>query len=100
MKYYHYYQKKNKYKYLFQVVFVSATIPPYTEKFANKILENPVFIKIGDDKNEINDVIEQNVYWVEEKSKKKVLFDILNNPQKFIKPSVIFVDNKYKIYNS
>lgn len=77
-----------------QIVLVSATIPPNTEKYANKNLNDAIFIKIGDEKTQVNEVIEQYVIWAEEKSKKNKLFEIIQNPLKYKPPMIVFVDNK------
>lgn len=77
-----------------QLVLVSATIPPNTEKYANENLSDPIFIKIGDEKTQVNEVIEQHVIWAEEKSKKNKLFEIIQDPLKYKPPMIIFVDHK------
>ncbi|MGH0118851.1 UNVERIFIED_CONTAM: hypothetical protein FKN15_001198 [Acipenser sinensis] len=60
-----------------QTLLASATIPAGIEKLANQLLWNPVQITIGE-KNQPCSNVRQIVLWVEEPSKKKKLFEILN----------------------
>lgn len=60
-----------------QTILVSATIPVGIEQLANQLLQNPVRITIGE-KNLPCSNVRQIILWVEEPSKKKKLFEILN----------------------
>ncbi|XP_053247495.1 probable ATP-dependent RNA helicase DDX59 isoform X2 [Podarcis raffonei] len=60
-----------------QTILVSATMPFGTEQLANRLLQNPVKITIGE-KNQPCSNVRQIILWVEEPSKKKKLFEILN----------------------
>lgn len=60
-----------------QTLFVSATIPPDTEQLAGRLTHEPVRITVGERNQPCTDV-RQIVLWVEEPSKKKKLFEILN----------------------
>jgi len=78
-----------------QTLMFSATIPPTIEKLSQTILHRPIFISIGhgtSDRAAIN--VRQTVIWVEEKSKKKKLFEFLNSPKHYKPPIVIFVSSK------
>lgn len=60
-----------------QTLLTSATIPLATEQLAERLTQDPVRITIGE-KNQPCANIRQIVVWVEEPSKKKKLFEILN----------------------
>lgn len=60
-----------------QTLLTSATIPKGTEQLAARLTQDPVRIAIGDRNQPCAD-IRQIVLWVEEPSKKKKLFEILN----------------------
>ncbi len=60
-----------------QTLLTSATIPTGTEHLAARLTHDPVSITIGQ-KNQPCANIRQIVLWVEEPSKKKKLFEILN----------------------
>lgn len=60
-----------------QTLLVSATIPTGTEELAARLVKDPVRITIGE-KNQPCANVRQIVLWVEEPSKKKKLFEILN----------------------
>uniref|UniRef100_A0A8C9EL31 RNA helicase n=1 Tax=Pavo cristatus TaxID=9049 RepID=A0A8C9EL31_PAVCR len=60
-----------------QTILVSATIPVGIEHLANQLLHNFVRITIGE-KNLPCSNVRQIILWVEEPSKKKKLFEILN----------------------
>lgn len=60
-----------------QTILVSATIPVGIEQLANQLLQHPVRITIGE-KNLPCANVRQIILWVEEPSKKKKLFEILN----------------------
>ncbi|KAG9483319.1 hypothetical protein GDO78_009313 [Eleutherodactylus coqui] len=74
-----------------QTVLVSATIPDSIEKFAQLLLKDPVRITVGE-KNQPCSNVRQIVLWVEEPSKKKKLFQILNDSKLFQPPILVFVD--------
>lgn len=60
-----------------QTLLTSATIPTGTEELAARLTRDPVSITIGQ-KNQPCSNVRQIVLWVEEPSKKKKLFEILN----------------------
>ncbi|XP_064576336.1 probable ATP-dependent RNA helicase DDX59 [Zonotrichia leucophrys gambelii] len=76
-----------------QTILVSATIPVGIEHLANQLLHNFVRITIGD-KNLPCSNVRQIILWVEEPSKKKKLFEILNDNKLFKPPVLVFVDCK------
>uniref|UniRef100_A0A8C3SPC2 RNA helicase n=1 Tax=Chelydra serpentina TaxID=8475 RepID=A0A8C3SPC2_CHESE len=76
-----------------QTILVSATIPVGIEQLANQLLQNPVRITIGE-KNLPCSSVRQIILWVEEPSKKKKLFEILNDKKLFKPPVLVFVDCK------
>ncbi|TRZ02865.1 hypothetical protein DNTS_026731 [Danionella cerebrum] len=76
-----------------QTLLTSATLPPGTEQLAIRLTHNPVTINIGQ-KNQPCANVRQIVLWVEEPSKKKKLFEILNDRKLYHPPVVVFVDCK------
>ncbi|XP_073427854.1 probable ATP-dependent RNA helicase DDX59 isoform X2 [Dendrobates tinctorius] len=74
-----------------QTVLVSATIPDSIERFAQQLLRDPVQITAGE-KNQPCPNVRQIVLWVEEPSKKKKLFEVLNDSKLFQPPVLVFVD--------
>uniref|UniRef100_G3TZK3 RNA helicase n=1 Tax=Loxodonta africana TaxID=9785 RepID=G3TZK3_LOXAF len=60
-----------------QTILVSATIPTSMEQLASQLLQNPVRISTGE-KNLPCSNVRQIILWIEEPSKKKKLFEILN----------------------
>ncbi|KAG8556097.1 hypothetical protein GDO81_017921 [Engystomops pustulosus] len=74
-----------------QTVLVSATIPESIESFSSQLLRDPVRITVGE-KNQPCSNVRQIVLWVEEPSKKKKLFEILNDSKLFQPPVLVFVD--------
>lgn len=60
-----------------QTLLASATIPTGTEELAGRLVCDPVRIAIGE-KNQPCANVRQILLWVEEPSKKKKLFEILN----------------------
>ena len=60
---------------------------------AAKLLVNPVYISVGSP-SAPNASVKQIVLWVEDKSKKKRLFSILQDSKHFRPPVVVFVDSK------
>ncbi|XP_042321589.1 probable ATP-dependent RNA helicase DDX59 [Sceloporus undulatus] len=76
-----------------QTILVSATMPFGIEQLANRLLQNPVKITIGE-KNLPCSNVRQIILWVEEPSKKKKLFEILNDKKLFKPPVLVFVECK------
>ncbi|XP_065115614.1 probable ATP-dependent RNA helicase DDX59 [Paramisgurnus dabryanus] len=76
-----------------QTLLTSATIPTGTEQLAARLTRDPVNITIGQ-KNQPCANVRQIVLWVEEPSKKKKLFEILNDRKLYQPPVVVFVDCK------
>ncbi|XP_028300221.1 putative ATP-dependent RNA helicase DDX59 isoform X1 [Gouania willdenowi] len=76
-----------------QTVLASATIPAGTEDLAARLVRDPVRITIGE-KNQPCANVRQILLWVEEPSKKKKLFEILNDSKLYQPPVVVFVDCK------
>lgn len=76
-----------------QTMMFSATIPSSIEHMATKLLVNPVYISVGSP-SAPNASVKQIVLWVEDKSKKKRLFSILQDTRHFKPPVVVFVDSK------
>ncbi|KAI7791296.1 probable ATP-dependent RNA helicase DDX59 [Triplophysa rosa] len=76
-----------------QTLLTSATIPTGTEELAARLTRDPVSITIGQ-KNQPCSNVRQIVLWVEEPSKKKKLFEILNDSKLYQPPVVVFVDCK------
>ncbi|XP_034439455.1 probable ATP-dependent RNA helicase DDX59 [Hippoglossus hippoglossus] len=76
-----------------QTLLASATIPTGTEELAARLVRDPVRIVIGE-KNQPCANVRQILLWVEEPSKKKKLFEILNDSKLYHPPVVVFVDCK------
>ncbi|XP_077463210.1 putative ATP-dependent RNA helicase DDX59 isoform X2 [Stigmatopora argus] len=76
-----------------QTLLASATIPAGTEELAGRLLLDPIRISVGV-KNQPCADIRQILLWVEERSKKKKLFEILNDNKLYQPPVVVFVDCK------
>ncbi|KAF1385576.1 hypothetical protein PFLUV_G00109200 [Perca fluviatilis] len=76
-----------------QTLLASATIPTGTEELAGRLVRDPVRIAIGE-KNQPCANVRQILLWVEEPSKKKKLFEILNDSKLYQPPVVVFVDCK------
>ncbi|KAF3690791.1 putative ATP-dependent RNA helicase DDX59 [Channa argus] len=76
-----------------QTLLVSATIPAGTEELAARLVRDPVRIVIGE-KNQPCANVRQILLWIEEPSKKKKLFEILNDSKLYQPPVVVFVDCK------
>ncbi|KAM6922078.1 putative ATP-dependent RNA helicase DDX59 [Xenentodon cancila] len=76
-----------------QTLLASATIPAGTEDLAARLVHDPVRIAIGE-KNQPCANVRQILLWVEEPSKKKKLFEILNDSKLYQPPVVVFVDCK------
>ncbi|XP_026179253.1 putative ATP-dependent RNA helicase DDX59 [Mastacembelus armatus] len=76
-----------------QTLLASATIPTGTEELAARLVHDPVRIIIGE-KNQPCANVKQILLWIEEPSKKKKLFEILNDSKLYQPPVVVFVDCK------
>ncbi|XP_034035901.1 probable ATP-dependent RNA helicase DDX59 isoform X2 [Thalassophryne amazonica] len=76
-----------------QTLLTSATIPTGTEELAARLVHEPVRIAIGA-RNQPCANVRQILLWVEEPSKKKKLFEILNDDKLYQPPVVVFVDCK------
>ncbi|KAJ7332408.1 hypothetical protein JRQ81_014588 [Phrynocephalus forsythii] len=76
-----------------QTILVSATMPAGIEQLAGQLLQNPVKITVGE-KNQPCSSVRQIILWVEEPSKKKKLFEILNDKKLFKPPVLVFVECK------
>uniref|UniRef100_A0A8C6VJ16 RNA helicase n=1 Tax=Naja naja TaxID=35670 RepID=A0A8C6VJ16_NAJNA len=76
-----------------QSILVSATMPLSIEQLASRLLQNPVKITVGG-KNLPCSNIRQIILWIEEPSKKKKLFEILNDKKLFKPPILVFVECK------
>lgn len=76
-----------------QTLLTSATIPVATENLAARLTEDAVRIAIGE-KNQPCANVRQILLWVEEPSKKKKLFEVLNDEKLYQPPVVVFVDCK------
>ncbi|XP_063154447.1 probable ATP-dependent RNA helicase DDX59 [Candoia aspera] len=76
-----------------QTILVSATMPLSIEQLANQLLQNPVKITVGE-KNLPCSNVRQIILWIEEPSKKKKLFEILNDKKLFKPPVLVFVECK------
>ncbi|KAJ3599130.1 hypothetical protein NHX12_033093 [Muraenolepis orangiensis] len=76
-----------------QTLLTSATIPEGTEQLAERLTQDPVRVTIGE-KNQPCSNVRQILLWVEEPSKKKKLFEILNDTKLYQPPVVVFVDCK------
>ncbi|XP_060705545.1 probable ATP-dependent RNA helicase DDX59 [Hemiscyllium ocellatum] len=74
-----------------QTILVSATIPAGIEQLAGQFLQDPVRITVGE-MNQPCSNVRQIILWVEEPSKKKKLFEILNDGKLFQPPVLVFVD--------
>uniref|UniRef100_UPI00398EA765 probable ATP-dependent RNA helicase DDX59 n=1 Tax=Pristiophorus japonicus TaxID=55135 RepID=UPI00398EA765 len=76
-----------------QTILVSATIPAGIQQLASRFLQDPVRITVGE-MNQPCSNVRQIILWVEEPSKKKKLFEILNDAKLFQPPVLVFVDCK------
>ncbi|XP_061539665.1 probable ATP-dependent RNA helicase DDX59 isoform X1 [Phycodurus eques] len=76
-----------------QTLMASATIPTGTEELAARLVRDPIRIAVGE-KNQPCTNVRQILLWVEEPSKKKKLFEILNDNKLYQPPVVVFVDCK------
>ncbi|XP_071845059.1 probable ATP-dependent RNA helicase DDX59 isoform X2 [Apostichopus japonicus] len=76
-----------------QTMLFSATIPSSIEKIAQEMLSDPIFVSVGTPSTPCSSV-KQIILWVEEPSKKKMLFNLLEDPKHYCPPVLIFVDSK------
>ncbi|XP_051899318.1 probable ATP-dependent RNA helicase DDX59 [Pristis pectinata] len=76
-----------------QTILVSATIPAGIQQLASHFLQDPIRITVGE-MNQPCSNVRQIILWVEEPSKKKKLFEILNDGKLFQPPVLVFVDCK------
>ncbi|XP_077989149.1 putative ATP-dependent RNA helicase DDX59 [Glandiceps talaboti] len=76
-----------------QTMLCSATIPHSIEKMASMLLANPVYVSVGEPSMP-NEAVRQIIIWVEEPSKKKKLYSILQDPKYFKPPMVVFVESR------
>ncbi|CAG8509818.1 3730_t:CDS:2 [Funneliformis mosseae] len=89
-----------------QTLMISATFPKIIEKLANSLLKDHIRIIVGaqldnnkdPENSRLNFIpcipVKQTILWIENKSKKKQLFSILNDPKYYNPPIVIFVESK------
>ncbi|KAI8481351.1 DEAD (Asp-Glu-Ala-Asp) box polypeptide 59 [Branchiostoma belcheri] len=76
-----------------QTLMFSATIPQSIEVLAASILNNPVYVLVGQASTP-SPSVKQTILWVEENSKKKMLFTILQDPRHYQPPVLVFVDSR------
>ncbi|EDV26272.1 uncharacterized protein TRIADDRAFT_23332 [Trichoplax adhaerens] len=76
-----------------QTLMFSATVTVGVEKMTSVMLSNPIKISVGKP-NSLNPSVKHLVLWVEEQSKKKMLFTIINDGKHFHPPTLIFVASK------
>ncbi|XP_069764042.1 probable ATP-dependent RNA helicase DDX59 isoform X2 [Narcine bancroftii] len=76
-----------------QTILVSATIPAGIQQLASQFLQDPIRITVGQ-KDQPCSNVRQIILWTEEPSKKKKLFEILNDGKLFHPPVLVFVDCK------
>ncbi|KAG0252692.1 DEAD (Asp-Glu-Ala-Asp) box polypeptide 59 [Mortierella polycephala] len=93
-----------------QTIVCSATLSRQTQQLTEKYLENALRIRIGNaienavkstqSELKISDIfspsskIKQTILWVENDSKKKKLFSLLNDPAYFRPPVLVFVESR------
>ncbi|KAG9296284.1 hypothetical protein G9A89_014876 [Geosiphon pyriformis] len=90
-----------------QTLMFSATIPQDIQALTIKILRDPLNIRIGNGSLPLNSQtssitlnstpnfsVKQTILWVENKSKKKQLFSLLNDPKYYHPPIVVFVESR------
>ncbi|MBA3828386.1 MAG: DEAD/DEAH box helicase [Taibaiella sp.] len=75
-----------------QTLFFSATMPPEIQKLANTILVNPVKVEVTPVSSTV-EAIEQSLYYVDKKDKKKLLTHILSD--KKIASALVFTRTKH-----
>lgn len=71
----------------------SATIPRSIEQLAEKKMNNPVFVSVGQS-GVTNSLVHQVIIWVEDTSKRKKLFSIFCEPKHFHPPVLVFVESR------
>lgn len=75
-----------------QTIFFSATMPPEIAKLANTILTNPVKVEVTPVSSTAN-TIQQSVYFVDKKDKRKLLLHILQDTD--ITTALVFARTKH-----
>ncbi len=75
-----------------QTLFFSATMPPEIQALANTILKNPAEVKVTPVSSTV-EIIQQSLYYVDKKEKKKLLMHILQD--KSITRSLVFTRTKH-----
>eukprot|EP00298_Acanthocystis_sp_HF-20_P017725 c21814_g2_i2.p1 GENE.c21814_g2_i2~~c21814_g2_i2.p1 ORF type:complete len:535 (+),score=209.73 c21814_g2_i2:8-1612(+) len=75
-----------------QTLLFSATIPKEIEKLSSKLLNDPVFVAIGDP-GSASETVKQILVWVETQKKKAKLFELLQDQRHYKPPCVIFVSS-------
>ncbi|RUS19081.1 hypothetical protein BC937DRAFT_88011, partial [Endogone sp. FLAS-F59071] len=77
-----------------QTYLLSATIPDSVDRLARRLLlRDPIAVTVGS-LSAPTATVKQTVLWVENASKKKQLFSLINDPKYFRPPLVVFVDSK------
>ena len=76
-----------------QYMMFSATIPREIEQLAEKKMNNPVFVSVGQS-GVTNSLVHQVILWVEDTSKRKKLFSIICEPKHFHPPVLVFVESR------
>jgi ATP-dependent RNA helicase RhlE len=76
-----------------QSLFFSATMSPAINKLATSLLKNPIHIEVTPQATTV-EVIKQHVFFVDQTSKEKLLFELLK--QKHLKSVLIFTRTKHK----
>mgnify|MGYP000173619512 CR=1 FL=1 len=75
-----------------QTLFFSATMPPEIQALANTILKNPAEVKVTPVSSTV-EIIQQSLYYVDKKEKKKLLMHILRDES--ITRSLVFTRTKH-----
>lgn len=75
-----------------QTLFFSATMPAPIRKFAHTILTNPIEVSVAPTSS-VTQTVNQSVYFVEKKEKRKLLIDLLKDTS--IERSLVFTRTKY-----
>lgn len=75
-----------------QSLFFSATMPPVIQQLADTILVNPKKVEVAP-VSSTADTINQAIYFVDKGNKKKLLIDVLQNPE--IEMALVFTRTKH-----
>src|SRR5690606_35059246 len=75
-----------------QTLFFSATMPAPIRKFAHTSLTNPIEVSVAPTSS-VTQTVNQSVYFVEKKEKRKLLIDLLKDTS--IERSLVFTRTKY-----